>query len=132
VLKANTLESVWLENDGAGKFDIKPLPAMAQISCIQGFVFADVDGDQVNEILAVGNFYPYRVQLGRSDASMGVVLKFKNGSVQEYKSDHLLSVTGDVRDIGLLKSNAGTVKIVVSRNNDKASVYEINGAIRNN
>ncbi|HYF69274.1 MAG TPA: VCBS repeat-containing protein [Ohtaekwangia sp.] len=124
VLKANTLESVWLENTGSGKFTMRALPAMAQISSIRGFVFTDVDNDEANEVLAAGNFYPYRVQLGRSDASMGVLLKFKNGKVTEYKNDHPLSIIGDVRDIALLKSNNGSAKIVVSRNDDKASVYE--------
>lgn len=132
VLNAKTLESVWFENDGSGKFNMKTLPVTAQFSCIQGFVETDVDGDNETEILAVGNFYPYRVQLGRSDASMGVLLKFKDGHVAEYKSDHLLSLTGDIRDIGLIKSSATSVRIVVSRNNDNASVYELKRKSENN
>ena len=42
---------------------VKPLPAMAQVSCVQGFVQTDFDGDGTDEVLAAGNFYPYRVQL---------------------------------------------------------------------
>lgn len=125
ILKANTLASSWLENDGSGKFTVKPLPSMAQLSCIQGFVQADVDDDQVDEILAAGNFYPYRAQLGRSDASTGVLLKFRNGLVTEYKNDRPLWLTGDIRDIALLRSRNGSNKIIVSRNNDHASVYEL-------
>ncbi|MBT1704075.1 VCBS repeat-containing protein [Chryseosolibacter indicus] len=125
VLQANTFESVWLENNGQGKFQIRPLPPMAQLSCLQGFVQTDVDGDAIDEVLAVGNFYPYRVQLGQSDASKGLLLKFREGSVTEYKSDHLLSLSGDIRDIGLLKSKNSPIRIVVSRNNDAASVYKV-------
>lgn len=130
VLQANMFESVWLENNGQGKFQIRPLPPMAQLSCLQGFVQTDVDGDGADEVLAVGNFYPYRVQLGPSDASKGLLLKFTEDNVTEYKSDHLLSLSGDIRDIGLLKSKNSPIRIIVSRNNDATSVYKVKDGLK--
>lgn len=125
IYTATTFQSSWLENDGDGKFKIRPLPHMAQLSSIQGFTQYDFDGDGSTEVLAVGNFYPYRVQLGRSDALMGVLMKFKNGEATIYKPDTPLWLTGDIRDINMMKFKDAPNKVVVSRNNDYASIYEI-------
>jgi len=125
VYTANTFQSCWFENDGHGKFKMNPLPDLAQFSAIQAFVQADFDGDGSTEVLATGNFYPYRVRLGRSDAGMGVMLKFKDGKATIYKTDSPLWLTGDIRDAGLVKCKAAASRIVVSRNNDKASVFEM-------
>jgi hypothetical protein len=104
VYRATTFESVWLENDGHGKFQMKPLPAIAQVSAVQTFVSYDFDGDGTEEILTAGNFYPYRVQLGRCDASYGAILQFKNGTVQVYKPEQPLWLSGDVRSAVIAKS----------------------------
>ncbi len=128
ILKAYTLESAFLENEGNGKFSIKPLPEMAQISMVNGFIQEDFDGDGdgKQEILAAGNFYPYRVQLGRSDAAQGILMKFQEGKAFQYLSQTLLPMRGDVRDLAVLKFNKANKKLIVTRNSDKASIYEWN------
>lgn len=123
VYRATTFESVWLENDGQGKFQMKPLPAIAQVSAVQTFTSYDFDGDGTEEILAAGNFYPYRVQLGRCDASYGAILQFKNGRVQVYKPEQPLWLSGDIRAAAIAKSLRAPAKLIVSRNNDVAGVF---------
>jgi hypothetical protein len=125
VYRATTFESVWLENDGHGKFQMKPLPAIAQVSAVQTFVSYDFDGDGTEEILTAGNFYPYRVQLGRCDASYGAILQFKNGTVQVYKPEQPLWLSGDVRSAVIAKSLHAPAQLIVSRNNDVAAVFEL-------
>jgi hypothetical protein len=49
-----------LENTGKGKFELWPLPEMAQLSMINGFVYDDFTGDGSKNILAAGNFYPIK------------------------------------------------------------------------
>ena len=78
ILEINSLKSSYLENTGKGKFELWPLPEMAQLSMINGFVFDDFTGDGSKNILAAGNFYPYKVSLGKSDASLGTLLNFKD------------------------------------------------------
>ena len=56
---------------------------------------------------------------------MGTLLKFKNGQVAEYKGDVSLLFTGDIRDLSLLNLKTVPQKIVVSRNDDRASIYKI-------
>jgi hypothetical protein len=99
------------------------LPAIAQVSAIQSFVSFDFDGDGEEEILAAGNFYPYRVQLGRCDASYGTILKFKNGTVHVYKPEQPVWLSGDIRALGVARSVQASARIIVSRNNAAAGVF---------
>jgi hypothetical protein len=123
VYRATAFESVWFENDGHGKFKMRLLPAIAQVSAIQSFVSFDFDGDGEEEILAAGNFYPYRVQLGRCDASYGTILKFKNGAVHVYKPEQPVWLSGDIRALGVARSVQASARIIVSRNNAAAGVF---------
>lgn len=124
-LDAYRLESVWIENTGED-FKIHVLPDVAQFSSINGFLFDDFDGDGTPEILAAGNFYPYKPQLGRCDASTGVILKYdgKGGLTTEVKSRAWL--TGDIRGMALVRSSNGSRQVVVSRNDDRAGVFHVN------
>lgn len=103
-----------------GRFRIQALPTEAQFSVVNAILFKDYTGDGKPDILLAGNFYPFRVQLGRCDAGIGLLLagdgrgNFK--PVERSKSGLLLE--GDVRDMTSLKTNAGEL-IVVSRNNDQ-------------
>ncbi len=122
-LKAVTLESSWLENDGSGHFVFKPLPRQAQVSMVNGFVQADIDQDGRPDILVAGNFYPYKVFQGRSDASDGTVLTFANGQARTKPSAAPLWLTGDIRDMAVLHFTKAPAVIIVARNNDRPGVF---------
>src|SRR4030095_16248596 len=77
----NTLTSVFVKNTGNKKLMLQPLPQYAQMSALTGMVATDIDEDGNKDIIAAGNFYPFRVQLGPLDASIGLVLK-NNGKGQ--------------------------------------------------
>jgi hypothetical protein len=74
-LKANTLKSCYLRNDGNGKFTMIPLPMQAQLSVINGMEVGDFDGDSNLDVLINGNDYGTDVSIGRYDALNGLVLK---------------------------------------------------------
>jgi hypothetical protein len=120
---ANKLQSCWMQNVEGKTFTLHPLPAMAQLSSIYGAVFEDFDNNGSRELLIAGNFFPYKPQLGRSDASNGLLLAFKKGqlTVESVRSDVWL--TGDIRDMAVLKFKSGIKHVVVSRNNDAAGVF---------
>ncbi|HET6542190.1 MAG TPA: VCBS repeat-containing protein [Chryseolinea sp.] len=121
--KATTLQSCWLENIEGRKFNLKYLPEMAQFSSVNGFLLDDFDGNGKNDLLAVGNFFPFKSQLGRSDASTGLVLDYENGHFKETTPISNVWLTGDIRDIALLRFKNGERRVVVSRNNDSPSVF---------
>ncbi len=122
---AYLLESSWLENVNGKQFNLRALPALAQLSAINGFVCDDFTGDGIKEIIAAGNFYPFKPQLGRSDASYGIVLTYENGIKASEGVRSRIWLNGDIRDIKLLNFNSGIKRILVSRNNDHASVYSV-------
>jgi hypothetical protein len=74
-LKANMLQSCYLRNEGGGKFTMIPLPAMAQVSVLNGMLVDDFDGDGNLDVLISGNDYGTEVGIGRYDALNGLLLK---------------------------------------------------------
>lgn len=75
VARATELRSVYLENRGGGHFRVSPLPMMAQMSPVFGLLTQDADHDGNLDILLVGNNYGIDVQVGRYDASKGLLLR---------------------------------------------------------
>ncbi len=123
--EVNTFESVFVENLGNGKFEVKPLPKEAQVSKIYAIKTFDVDGDKKNEILLGGNLYGVSTYQGRYDASYGLILKHtKNGFVSMMPTSTGFILNGEVRDIQSIKT-AKSTQIIVARNNQTPQVFKI-------
>src|SRR5690606_17447909 len=101
------------------------LPEIAQFSPINGFVHADLTGDKKPEILAAGNFYAFKPQLGRSDASFGVLMSYENGVKVSPSVQADLWLDGDIRDVEILQFKSGVRRLLVSRNNDAPGLYSV-------
>ncbi len=69
------LASVYVENRGDGTFRVTPLPYEAQFAPIYGLLAGDADGDGHLDLLVAGNFYGVQTNLGRMDASYGLLLR---------------------------------------------------------
>ncbi|NQU33046.1 MAG: VCBS repeat-containing protein [Bacteroidetes bacterium] len=123
--EADLLESIFIENQGDGKFEIKKLPIEAQFSPIQDFEFLDIDKDGVNEILSVGNIYNTEVETSRLDASYGCVLKYGEDKFSIINSKLSgLSSKGDARDICVIKKG-NNLLLLVARNNEALNIFEL-------
>ena len=121
ILFCNTQQSGVFFNDGNNHFTKKDLPQEAQFSRV-----SSIEPISENKILLAGNFYPYRVQLGHSDASMGVILKNKSKEIiaeEPYKSGLYLS--GDVRNVKVIRGNNNKRYLIVAVNNAPLKLYEI-------
>ena len=66
--------SMYIENKGQGKFELHELPAMAQVSAMNGMQVLDANQDGYLDILYIGNNFGNEVAMGRYDASNGGVL----------------------------------------------------------
>lgn len=125
-LRAYILESSWIENMG-DSLALRKLPDLLQFSPANAFINHDFDGDGVQEIIAGGNFYPVKPQIGMMDASLGAVLHYANGGLTVgHDMISPLWLNGDIRDMEVLSFKNGEKRVVVSRNNDVASVFKIN------
>jgi hypothetical protein len=106
VLKAEMMQTVYLENQGGKGFALHPLPLPAQYSPVYGIVTEDVNADGKKDILLAGNNSWTRIKFGRYTANQGVVL-LGNGKgdftyVTQTKSG--LSMRGNVRSLKKIKT----------------------------
>ena len=118
--------SVYLQND-QGRFVIKPLPRLAQISSINKFVIDDFNADGNLDVVLAGNLYNAEVETPRNDASFGLYLK-GNGA-GDFEAEPMptsgLKIIGDVRDMELISRN-GQKHILVARNDDHLQLIKVN------
>jgi enediyne biosynthesis protein E4 len=129
LLYCDELASGILYNNGHNIFSFKPFPLPAQVSKIFGFIIADFDRDGEKDILSGGNYFSYRVQLGRSDASLGLLMKGKGGK-SFLAFDPVLSgvyIDGDVRAMTAVKNKLGETMIIVAKNNDAVQILKVTG-----
>nr|WP_299072641.1 VCBS repeat-containing protein [uncultured Allomuricauda sp.] len=96
--KVYVLSSCHFENTGNNEFKQHELPKMAQVSTINDMVVDDFDKDGHKDILAVGNNYEISTQLGRMDASHGILLRFEKNGFQ-WVNDQSINIPGPARSV---------------------------------
>ena len=109
-------------------FTFTPLPLAAQFSKIYGIAVEDFDNDSIQDLLIAGNFYPYRVQLGSADASLGLLLK--GGADHSYMpikpSESGCYVGGDVRAMVTVNDKTNNRRFVFGKNDGQVQVLKLN------
>ncbi|HEY4209395.1 MAG TPA: VCBS repeat-containing protein [Puia sp.] len=131
-LKANTLQSCYLRNDGGGKFTMIPLPAAAQVSALNGMVVDDYDGDGNLDVLMNGNDFGTDVVIGRYDALNGLLLKgdgaggFTPLSIMQSG----IYIPGDGKALVKLGGVHGEYLIAASQNKGPLKLYRYNRKIK--
>jgi hypothetical protein len=123
--QVDQLSSAIAINNGDGTFELRDLPQQAQFSPIYGILVEDFDKDGKQDVLLGGNFHRAKPEVGRYDASYGLLLKGKgDGSFDALPASASgIRVDGEVRDIISLKSG-GKDLIIFARNNAPLAVYE--------
>lgn len=111
-------------NDGGGKFRVKELPFMAQLSSINSIVCKDINQDGKTDLIFAGNITDCLPQFGRLDANYGTVLINKDkGEFSEMPSLHTnISISGMVRDIAMIPGSSNNYLLFL-RNNDYPVMY---------
>jgi len=119
-IEVNTLSSSIFINTGNGKFDFYELPQNAQFSPIYSLFLKDFDLDGDLDIIAGGNLYNAKPEIGRYDASFGLFLENDGrGKFEAPDSGYGFKLKGEVRSIILSNSN-----IVVGRNSDSLAIFK--------
>ncbi|WP_396591510.1 VCBS repeat-containing protein [Allomuricauda sp. R78024] len=102
--KVYELSSCYFENTGDITFKKIKLPSMAQVSTINDIIVDDFDKDGHKDILAVGNNYEISTQLGRMDASHGILLRFGENGFQ-WVNNVGVNIPGPARSIKKIMIN---------------------------
>ena len=125
-LDAYELATSFLINEGHGKFNLKALPVEAQFSSTYGIEIGDFDKDGNKDIVLGGNLYRVKPEVGRYDASYGLLLTGdgKGEFTAQPSGESGIRVHGEIRDILTIRSDNGEY-LVISRNNDTVITYKV-------
>ena len=131
VLKSTMFSSVYVQNNGNNKFEIKPLPSKAQFSPMFGTMITDLDEDGNLDILSVGNSYACEVLSGYYDAGIGNYLQGDgNGNFKAVPvTQSGFFVDGDAKAMAKLISKEGKELLLVTQNRDNLKVFTKPGKI---
>ena len=127
ILEANNFANSYLKNMGNGKFEMMPLPNVAQYSCLNGMIAEDFDGDGNLDLLVNGNDFSTEVSVGRYDACNGLFLK-GNGKGEFSPLTILQSgwfVPGNGKALVKLRSSSGKCLVAASQNKGPLKVFEL-------
>ena len=126
-LMANTLQSVYLRNDGKGKFTMIPLPEQAQMSELCGMAVDDYDGDGNLDVIINGNDFGTEVTTGRYDAFNGLMLKGdgKGGFKPLTILQSGIYIPGNGKALVKLVGAKGKYLIAASQNRGPLKIFEM-------
>ncbi|NER10336.1 Repeat domain-containing protein [Muriicola jejuensis] len=111
------LGTLYFSNDGKGRFSRKELPVLAQASSTHDILIYDLNGDGFKDLLLVGNTYEISTQLGRMDASHGLILLNDQRGNFRWQPTPEIDISGPARCIVKIKIN-GTDHFVIGINDD--------------
>ncbi|RIV22707.1 RNA-binding protein [Fibrisoma montanum] len=121
-------ESAILLNNGKGQFVFQPLPTEAQFSPVCGVSVTDYDGDGRKDLILAGNFFDVLPEIGRYDASYGLVLRnagqATGGRLQLTPVNPAASgffVPGQVRRIRQTRQG----QFILAKNNSRPQVFQV-------
>jgi hypothetical protein len=124
--QADTFASVYLHNDGHGKFSASNLPNLAQISPMRAIVVHDVDGDGHQDLIVAGNVYDAEPNVPRPDAGNGLWLRGDGqgyfGPVPPSESGFLAPL--NVSGLALINTPSGKA-VVVANTGDSLQIFRI-------
>jgi len=122
-------ESIWIENQGAGKLKIHKLPNKAQIAPIYTIIPTDFDNDGDIDLFVAGNYHNREVETTRSDAGTGLILRNdgKGNFTPLSTIESGIYASLDARDAVLVEAGPDKRKvIIVANNNGPAQVFGLN------
>ncbi|MBW2939125.1 VCBS repeat-containing protein [Aureisphaera sp. CAU 1614] len=115
-LISHMFESVYVENLGGGKFEVKKLPKIAQMGPTLSTLAKDINGDGNLDIIGIGNIYDAEVETIRYDSNYGYVFLGDGKGNFEYNKEHDPFVDKDAKDITDITINGKSYFMVVSNN----------------
>lgn len=123
----NELRSGYFVNDGKGNFQFTAFPPVVQLAPVYGIASLDVNGDDILDLLMVGNSNGDYFLYGNADASKGIVLLGDGKGGFQYISHLQTGFIADeyARNITVLNGSNSETQLIIGNNNDNAQLYEL-------
>jgi hypothetical protein len=112
-----------LINKGNLQFETKALPVEAQFTPYKDAVVIDANGDDLPDILMMGNYYDNNIQMGRYDADYGTILINRGHGNFTPTVLNGLSIKGQVRHIAPVMIQHQQA-FILARNSDSVMVLK--------
>lgn len=124
-LQANMFKSCFLKNMGNGRFEIHPLPTLAQLAPVYGIVTGDFNGDGSLDVILSGNDFGNEVTNGRYDAMNGLLLL--GDGTGNFRPQSILQsgiyIPGDGKALIKLRSAGGECLVAATQNRGPLKVF---------
>lgn len=127
VLHATNFKSCYVENKGNGKFELHPLPAVAQFSPLNGMITDDFNNDGNPDVAITGNDYGNEVTDGRYDAMNGLVLlgDGKGNFTPQTIAQTGFCIPGDAKALIKLRGSKNNYLMASSQNLGPLKIFEL-------
>ncbi len=127
ILKAETMQTVFLENEGSTGFVQHNLPIQAQYAPVYAIAAADVNHDGKKDILMAGNNTWTRIKFGRYSANHGILMIGNGRGSFNYLPQPAsgLNIRGNVRSMEVI-SVGKDVEIICGINDSAAKIIKQN------
>ena len=124
--ETDTFASMYLHNEGGGKFSTAPLPNAAQISPLKSIIPLDVDRDGYLDLIVAGNLYQAEANTPRADAGNGLWLRGngKGGFATVSPRESGFLAPRDVSGMALVKTSAGR-SLIVANTGDSIQTFRL-------
>tara|TARA_B100000497_G_C7674393_1_gene407260 strand:- start:1059 stop:2102 length:1044 start_codon:yes stop_codon:yes gene_type:complete len=113
----NELASCYFENIGNNTFKKHELPLMSQVSSVKDMLIKDFNNDGFKDVFLIGNNYHINTQLGKLDASHGMVLMNDQKGFFNQKAHEYIGASGETRGIEEIVINKDIYYIITRNNN---------------
>lgn len=122
-----TLKSSYLQNNGNGSFNLRPLPVCAQLSAVYGTQIFDFDNDGNLDVLLTGNAYSFYLEQGNLDAGRGLLLKGDGAGGFTEQKLRTFSVNSDAKALATTTNGNGLL-VFQANNNSELKTYATTGS----
>ncbi|OYX28966.1 MAG: RNA-binding protein [Flavobacteriales bacterium 32-35-8] len=122
--EAHKFESVYLENMGNGRFELRHLPSVAQFGPTMSFVFMDINKDGHMDVVGSGAIHETEVETVKYDSNIGyVLLGDSKGGMRPYRD---LGFYNDYNAKHMEVVNVGNrPHIFIANNNSPLAIFRI-------
>lgn len=126
VNEINYLASAVFLSNGKNGFTCHPFPLQAQLSTVNTILCDDIFNSGSTQIILGGNFYGFKPEMGRLDASHGQIYTFTNkGFTYISPAKSGINLNGEVKSSIIIKNNNGQKYYLFGINNQQIKGYQI-------